>query len=56
MTQEPSLPSIAPPERFRDGRWAERIEIAREAREATKKLRQGKPMALPTKRAVTNRG
>ena len=52
----PSTPdaSVVPPERFRDGKWVERVEIARDARDAAKQLRMGKPIVLPEKRFLAD--
>ena len=53
-TPSTSSASIVPPERFLDGKWVERVEIARGARDAAKQLRTGKPIALPDKRFLTD--
>lgn len=50
-----SAPSVVPltaPEKFTDGDWFERVRIARSARAATRRAREGKSSTFSARRAV----
>lgn len=44
--------ALAPPKDFHDADWNEKIEIAKEAKEAGTELRKGKPATFSTRYAV----
>ena len=48
-TQEVASGALPSPETARDPDWAAKIAKAREAREAARKVRKGKPATFPTR-------
>ena len=48
--QPSARPALEPPVRYESGDWAKRIQVAREARESAKELREGKPVTIPEPR------